>query len=124
MITVFIGANSSGKTNILDALYFVRDWFVYGVSETVFAWQGKTQIQTFGTTGPVEIEVSFKASVNELVRYLYTINFDQSTTVATGRRIDHFAKTSNGKLVNQLENLSEFDFTNANLLNHLLMQIC
>lgn len=118
-ITVFIGANSSGKTNIINALHFVRDWFVEGITESIFAWQGQSQIQTTGTVGPVEIEVLLKATLKDLVQYRYTINFDQSTTIGTGRRIDHFTETSGGKLINLRKNLNEFDIATANSANQI-----
>jgi predicted ATPase len=61
-ITVFIGANSSGKTNIVDALYFLRDALESNVREAVFVRQGLEKIRTLGAdqNAPVEIELSYE----------------------------------------------------------------
>lgn len=54
-ITVFIGANSSGKTNILDALHFMRFAKKNGLREAVFAWQGSPKIRTTNSKGEVKV---------------------------------------------------------------------
>lgn len=62
-INVFIGANSSGKTNILDSLYFVRSVSQDGVLQSVFDWGGKSKIRTISNNvlnSPVTIEIEFK----------------------------------------------------------------
>ena len=45
-ITVFIGANSSGKSNILDALHFVRRTVEKDVSQAVFGWGGYSKVHS------------------------------------------------------------------------------
>jgi predicted ATPase len=62
-ITVFIGANSSGKTNILDALHFLRYAAQKGTGEAIFAWRGRDKIRTFGVYDHVEI--SYEVLLNE-----------------------------------------------------------
>src|SRR5579864_8630592 len=60
-IAVFIGANSSGKSNILDALYFVRYAIEKGLLEAVLQWGGYERIRTANADNadPTEIEFSF-----------------------------------------------------------------
>ncbi|MHB8629986.1 MAG: AAA family ATPase [Aggregatilineales bacterium] len=62
-ITVFIGANSSGKTNILDALHFLRRATTNGIVDSVQAWDGRRNIRFAGATDNDEIVLaySFKA---------------------------------------------------------------
>jgi predicted ATPase len=64
-ITVFIGANSSGKTNILDALHFRRDVETFGGIETAFQWQRRNQFNTLGTQETVTLEISYKTSATK-----------------------------------------------------------
>src|SRR5712692_5237216 len=47
-ITVFIGANSSGKTNIVEALNFIRYSSDKGAREAVYALGGREKVQSFG----------------------------------------------------------------------------
>src|SRR5260221_9891716 len=61
-ITVFIGANSTGKTNILDALHFMRHSVNNGIVSGVKNWGGRHSIRTLGTNDNaiVELEYSLK----------------------------------------------------------------
>src|SRR5258707_7886779 len=63
-LTVFIGANSSGKTNILDALHFVRYAENAGGSEAIFAWRVKDKVKSIGAkiSSPVELELDYTFS--------------------------------------------------------------
>lgn len=60
-LTVFIGANSSGKSNILDALHFLRYALENGVSEAVYTWGGFDSIhhKVASSEDFVLIEVDF-----------------------------------------------------------------
>src|SRR5258706_15543964 len=57
-ITVFVGANSSGKTNILDALHFLRRSSTVGANVALYNWQGLTKIRhaSAALNEPVELE--------------------------------------------------------------------
>lgn len=48
-LTVFIGANSSGKTNIIDGLAFMRDLVNFRVQEAVRG-NRRNKARTLGTT--------------------------------------------------------------------------
>jgi hypothetical protein len=63
-ITVFIGANSSGKSNILDALHFVRYAENAGGEEAAFVWRVQDKVRTIGVeiSSPVELELAYTFS--------------------------------------------------------------
>src|SRR5262245_35587402 len=74
-INVFIGANSSGKTNMLDALYFLRDAIGGSVIEA-FSKRIKPNIsRTIGIplSEPLELELSFRSQAKgDLLTYLFS----------------------------------------------------
>ncbi|MCI0709827.1 MAG: AAA family ATPase [Chloroflexi bacterium] len=57
-ITVLIGENSSGKSNIIDALYFIREIFDESLIQAVYNRGGGENVRTVGvpSTEPVSIE--------------------------------------------------------------------
>jgi predicted ATPase len=61
-ITVFIGANSSGKTNIIDGLHFLRNMVQSDTMSGVGFRIGREKIRTLGTdeSDPIEIKMSFQ----------------------------------------------------------------
>jgi predicted ATPase len=56
-ITVFIGANSSGKSNIVDGLKFLRYAAEYSAREGIFRWGGYSKIHTLGLDINESIEI-------------------------------------------------------------------
>ncbi len=84
-ITVFIGANSSGKTNIIDALRFRRHSGKYGAENAVQTWGNYSNILSFdhGKEETIEFEQSFRPSANAK-----TLTEDYVITIAaqTGRK--------------------------------------
>jgi len=62
-ITVFIGANSSGKTNIIDALKFRRYAMRNGIRQAVARWRLFSEVvnQNLSASG-VEIEIKRNCS--------------------------------------------------------------
>ncbi len=61
-LTVFIGANASGKTNIVDALAFLRRLLTERSRDAVFFAENVRPIRTVGVTDePIEIEVEYKS---------------------------------------------------------------
>ena len=78
-ITVFIGANSAGKSNILDALYFLRDCSQRGVVRAVQERGGMHKIHTLGMSrqAPIEIEFTYRNRIGELaLTYKLTLVFE------------------------------------------------
>lgn len=64
-LTVFVSANSSGKTNILDALRFLRQSVTQGIESAVLNWGGRHKIRRVGASDAdiVELEISFDVKV-------------------------------------------------------------
>src|SRR5438128_1140175 len=61
-ITVFIGPNSSGKTNIADGLFFVQDVLETPMTEQVMYWRGGYEKIHFAGTDlnePIGITLTF-----------------------------------------------------------------
>ena len=59
-LTVFIGANSSGKTNIVDAMSFLRRMFRENTPEAIYFQGERENIRTLGIDDnePLELELS------------------------------------------------------------------
>jgi predicted ATPase len=79
-IMVFIGANSSGKTNILDALYFLRDITQRGVVQAVFNWEGADKIHPSGValTEAIEIEMTYAPKEQSPLTWNTSFEFEQA----------------------------------------------
>ncbi len=69
-ITVLIGPNSSGKTNILDALYFLRDMMSEDILQAVYKRGGGEKIRTFGAAEDEPVEIEFTSHIAEFTRPL------------------------------------------------------
>jgi predicted ATPase len=67
-ITVFIGANSSGKTNIIDALRFHRDSYLKGILRVV-SETGYTRILTNALENSADVELEFTYKLDDLSSY-------------------------------------------------------
>ncbi|MCB9451403.1 MAG: AAA family ATPase [Anaerolineaceae bacterium] len=82
-ITVFIGANASGKTNILDAIRFRRDSLLQrGLVSVVKEW-GYWRIQTdaLKNNEPVELEYTYRVGISpKPIREILTLSFDKRDT--------------------------------------------
>ncbi len=98
-ITVFIGANSSGKTNILDALRFIRYSIEKGIVEAVFNWGGRRKIRTLGVSPDeaVELQMSFwgkglSAPITDTIQFKFKdqdVPFMYAHRIAEGETILH-----------------------------------
>ncbi len=64
-LTVFIGANSSGKTNILEGLRFYRDSLRVGLVQTVSS-EGYDKIQTNALDNDEDVELEFSLQLPEI----------------------------------------------------------
>ncbi len=88
-ITVFIGANSSGKTNIMDALRFLRDSEVRGLESAVYEL-GYQRILT-DTLKPesersVTLDFTYQLPSADLLREQLILTFEQRTLPFTYER--------------------------------------
>lgn len=74
-ITVFIGANSSGKTNILDALYFLRDGVAHDPFEQMATRGWEDDVHTLGPseTEDLSLELSFRPSKSDSLILTYKL---------------------------------------------------
>lgn len=81
-ITVFIGANSSGKTNIVDGLRFLQSANRIGIVESVLRWRGFGKIHTLGV-GPgddayTRLEFTLRPSeTGQPLTYSLDMDFDK-----------------------------------------------
>ncbi len=96
-ITVFIGANSSGKTNILDALHFLRH--KGGLVQAVYAWGGRHKFRTtgIGDDESIELEFSYARPAKPLLTWSISLQFQsRDVPFLLGSRVsegDHFIFT-------------------------------
>jgi predicted ATPase len=67
-INVFIGANASGKTNILDALYFAREMVERDIVQAVYNRGGGEKIRSLGASVDDSVEIEFTTRLPELKR--------------------------------------------------------
>src|SRR5689334_20299808 len=79
-ITVFIGANSSGKTNIIDALHFLRDSHNASIMLSVYRRGCGDKIRRVGTTiaSPVTLEYSSKLPNHDTLRHRFELVFSEN----------------------------------------------
>lgn len=80
-ITVLVGPNASGKTNIVDALRFLRDTIVHGLDHSINDRGGMQIIRQFSPTRPyiVSIGADFRYELNDAWRTgHYSLKFSSS----------------------------------------------
>ncbi len=81
-ITVFIGANSSGKTNILDALYFLRQAVSQGVDDAFNTRNWQDEVRTLDVDYHESMELEFEFISNrerDKLKYKFFEYFSEST---------------------------------------------
>lgn len=89
-IVVLIGNNSSGKTNILDGLYFLRSAIENSPLEAIYERGGIEKVRTIGVqkTQPVEIEFSFAPdATTSRVTYSLTLTENDNNFVEVSERL-------------------------------------
>lgn len=75
-ITVFIGANASGKTNILDALYFLREALSEELWQVIVKRGGFSKIRHVDAKDePIVLEYTFTHLEEPQRSYIYTLTF-------------------------------------------------
>ncbi len=85
-VTVFIGANSSGKSNILDALHFYRYAENAGDTEAAFVWKVREKVRTIGVSADSSVALELtcmfgkKDTAIAPVTQTYTLSFLGDTT--------------------------------------------
>src|SRR5258708_11322996 len=77
-ITVFIGANSSGKTNIIDGLRFLRDAVEKDIDEALNSRGGESEIRSIGVNSQAPIQVGFSfmpGTGNDTLTYNLSVDY-------------------------------------------------
>ncbi len=90
-ITVFVGANSSGKTNILDALHFMRRALEKNASQAIAAWGGYDNIHAVFDDEhlPLHFGLSFRAPSETIYHEVVIRPGDLYSEVGTGELGDN-----------------------------------
>ncbi len=94
-ITVFIGANSSGKTNIIDALYFLKRMIKENSPQSTF--DNTVGALTIGTrpTEPIEFEITYFVPDSDS-------NVDYRLWIETNKQSTHFNERAFNSATNLL----------------------
>ncbi|GHT46281.1 ATPase [Planctomycetales bacterium] len=74
-VTVFVGANGSGKTTVIDAVNFVSDCYRYGADVAVLKRGGYDTIYSQGSSGPITIGFRYRQK-DEVDVVTYAISID------------------------------------------------
>ena len=98
-ISVFIGANGTGKTTLFDIFGFLRDSLQDNVKVALQKRGGFKEVVTRGEKGPIEIEIKFREDVGKtspLVTYSLTISLENHQPVVE-REILKYRRGQKGK---------------------------
>jgi predicted ATPase len=72
-VSVFIGANGTGKSTLFDVFGFLHDALLHNVRQALARRGGFAEVVTRGEVGPIEIELKFRQPGEPLVTYLLRI---------------------------------------------------
>jgi predicted ATPase len=73
-MSVFVGANGTGKTTLFDVLGFLRDALIHNVRQALAKRGGFQEVVSRDSEGPILIEIKFRSQPNEpLVTYQVSI---------------------------------------------------
>ncbi len=99
-ISVYIGANGTGKTTLFDVFGFLRDSLQDNVKVALQKRGGFKEVVTRGETGPIEIEIKFRehdeGTHSPLVTYSLTISLENNQPVVE-REILKYRRGQKGK---------------------------
>jgi predicted ATPase len=98
-ISVFIGANGTGKTTLFDVFGFLRDSLQDNIKVALQKRGGFKEVVTRGETGPIEIEIKFREDAGNsspLVTYSLTISLENHQPVVE-REILKYRRGQKGK---------------------------
>jgi len=99
-LVVIVGANGSGKSTLFDVFGFLKDCFVYNVSQALQSRGGFKEVVSRGTNQDekISIEIQFRmniADVERLVTYVLEIGNDKGKAVVE-REILRYKRGSSG----------------------------
>ncbi len=76
-LSVFLGANGSGKSTFLDVFAFLAECFTDGLRRAVDKREGFKELRTRGCDGPIEFELKYREeSGTPIITYYLSINED------------------------------------------------
>ena len=80
MVTL-VGANGSGKSTLFDVLSFLKDALTRDVAHAVARRGGFGELVSRGENGPIEIEITFRKSVEDSASYMLEIEVEDSRPI-------------------------------------------
>ncbi|MBZ0319979.1 MAG: ATP-binding protein [Anaerolineae bacterium] len=95
-LTVLIGANSSGKTNVIDGLYFLREANTTTLLQSVESRGGLEKIHTLGVNldDPLEIAITYQHGANiPEIEYSIALTPSSKTIVQSHEVLHHGTRT-------------------------------
>lgn len=98
-ISVFIGANGTGKTTLFDIFGFLRDALQDNVRVALQKRGGFKEVITRGEKGPIEIEIKFREMIGKaspLVTYSLMISLENNQPIVE-REILKYRRGERGK---------------------------
>jgi predicted ATPase len=78
---VLVGANGSGKSTLFDVFNFLQHCLQHNVSKALNRRGGFKEVVSRGATGPIEIEIKFRASDKRLATYFLQISEEKGRGV-------------------------------------------
>lgn len=87
-MSVFIGANGTGKTTLFDVFGFLHDALIHNVRQALTRRGGFKEVVSRGVTEPIEIELKFRQEAGSpLVTYLLAVGLDDSGAPVVEREL-------------------------------------
>ncbi|MDQ3459100.1 MAG: AAA family ATPase [Deinococcota bacterium] len=81
-MSVFVGANGTGKSTLFDVFGFLRDALTHNVRQALARRGNYREVISRGTDGPIEIELKFRAKPDDpLVTYAVSIGLKDGSPI-------------------------------------------
>ncbi len=80
-LSVFVGANGTGKSTLFDVFGFLHDSLIHNVRQALAARGGFQEVVSRGQAGPIEIELKFREKDEPLTTYLLAVGLADGVPV-------------------------------------------
>lgn len=80
-MSVFVGANGSGKSTIFEIFEFLRDALIHNVRQALTRQGGFKEVVSRGSDGPIFIELRFREPKGPVITYSLTIGLQSGIPV-------------------------------------------